>query len=114
MHTVGLIQFMGFYVPLVHCRIMQSDLLHVKSYAFEGFQDFVFGECYAEHVLSPQNTVHFVLQFRHDFEHVDSSEIDSSHDSESVLDLLKLICACCAGTIPIYHNAPAPHIFLWV
>lgn len=41
-HTVGLIHFMGFYAPGVHCGIMQSDLLHVKSYTFEGFWDFVF------------------------------------------------------------------------
>lgn len=60
---------------------MPSDLLHVKSHAFESFWDFVFGECYAEHVLSPKNTVHLVLQFRHDFEHVDSSEIDSKFKS---------------------------------
>lgn len=29
-HTVGSVQFAGFYVPLVHCGIMQTDLLHVK------------------------------------------------------------------------------------
>lgn len=65
MHTVGLIQFTGFYVPLVHCGIMQTDLLHVKSYSFEGFWDLVFWEPYAQQVFSPKNTVHFMSQFSH-------------------------------------------------
>lgn len=103
MHTVGLIQFMGFYVPLVHCGIMQSDLLHVKSYAFEGFRDFVFGECYAGHVLSPKKKTWFISC--HSSGMTWNTLIhqkliqDSSHDSESVLDLLKLIYVLAAPAL---------------
>lgn len=117
MHRVGLIQFIGLYVPLVHCGIMQSDLLHIKSCAFEGFWDFVFWKRSAQHVLPPKTR--FISRYssgiltrwfiRNWF------NIDHKVVIVRVFWLVEThLCACCAGTIPINHNASAPHIFLWV
>lgn len=70
MHAAGLIQFMfmGFNVPLVHCGITQSDLLHVKSYAFEGFVGILQFESVMLRMCCHQQTVHSVLQLQHIFD----------------------------------------------
>lgn len=96
--------------PIVHCGIRQSDLLHVKSQAFEGFLGFCF-ERHAQLVLSPKTQ--FISCHGPDvpLNTLIPQKIDSRLTIKGrVFGPVSL--TCCAGTIPINRNAPAQHIFL--
>lgn len=71
LHPGALIQLVGFYVSIVHCGIMLSDLLHVKSLLkFPLFLLFFF--------CCESLKIHFMLKLPHVFERIDSSECDSA------------------------------------